>query len=306
MTSSPPEFGVRPVRPDDDVAVHALMAAYDTHFQADIGVSLDDLGEAWSRTDLERNAFVWERGGRLAAYASVRLRGERLEVDGYVDPDFFALGFGTAILETTEARARELGAAKLTNAVLVADHAAVELLEAHAYRDMRHFYRMTIDMTERPPVAQWPEGLDPRPFEPAHAEAFHAADDEAFQDEWDHVPESFEEFRRRRLESPRFDPSLWTAVWDGDEIAATLIADRNRFGAGWIGGLGVRGPWRRRGLGLALLLRSFGQFYERGERRVSLGVDAENPTGATRLYERAGMRVVWEFAVYEKELVGAL
>src|SRR5438105_14557017 len=113
MTSSPPEFAMRPVRPDDAVAVHALMAAYDAHFQAEIGVSLDDLGEAWSRTDLERNAFVWERGGQLAAYASVRPRGDRPEVDGYVDPNLLALGLGTAILETTEARARALRAAKL-------------------------------------------------------------------------------------------------------------------------------------------------------------------------------------------------
>jgi mycothiol synthase len=41
----------------------------------------------------------------------------------------------------------------------------------------------------------------------------------------------------------------------------------------------------------------------RGVRSVGLGVDAQNPTGATRLYERAGMHVVFEAIVYEKELV---
>ena len=64
----------------------------------------------------------------------------------------------------------------------------------------------------------------------------------------------------------------------------------------------MRRPWRRRGLGLALLLRSFGQFYERGQRRVALSVDSDNPSGATRLYERAGMRVEREEVLYEKEL----
>ena len=34
------------------------------------------------------------------------------------------------------------------------------------------------------------------------------------------------------------------------------------------------------------------EFFRRGERTVALGVDAQNPTGATRLYERVGMRVV--------------
>ena len=91
-------------------------------------------------------------------------------------------------------------------------------------------------------------------------------------------------------------------MWDGDEIAATLIADWKHFGAGWIAGLGVRRPWRRRGVARALLLRAFGQFYDRGERRVALAVDSESPTGATRLYERVGMRVAWKIVAYEKEL----
>ena len=36
--------------------------------------------------------------------------------------------------------------------------------------------------------------------------------------------------------------------------------------------------------------------------RVTLGVDAENPTGATQLYERVGMHVEAENVVFEKTL----
>ena len=43
------------------------------------------------------------------------------------------------------------------------------------------------------------------------------------------------------------------------------------------------------------------EFYKRGEKVIGLGVDASNPTGATRLYERAGMHVASEFVIYEKE-----
>jgi ribosomal protein S18 acetylase RimI-like enzyme len=35
---------------------------------------------------------------------------------------------------------------------------------------------------------------------------------------------------------------------------------------------------------------------------IGLGVDASNPTGATRLYQRAGMVVASEHVTYEKEL----
>jgi mycothiol synthase len=37
-------------------------------------------------------------------------------------------------------------------------------------------------------------------------------------------------------------------------------------------------------------------------RKVRLGVDAENPTGATRLYERAGMRVLRRSNTWERVL----
>jgi ribosomal protein S18 acetylase RimI-like enzyme len=53
---------------------------------------------------------------------------------------------------------------------------------------------------------------------------------------------------------------------------------------------------------LALLHHTFGEFQQRGYQRVTLGVDAENLSGATRLYKKAGMTVAREFAVYEKEL----
>ena len=53
---------------------------------------------------------------------------------------------------------------------------------------------------------------------------------------------------------------------------------------------------------LALLHHSFGELYRRGKRKVGLEVDAQSLTGATRLYEKAGMRVDRQYDVYEKEL----
>lgn len=70
-----------------------------------------------------------------------------------------------------------------------------------------------------------------------------------------------------------------------------------------MGALGVRPAWRGRGLGRALLVHAFGDFHRRGERRVGLGVDSENATGATRLYESVGMHVDQETVVWEKVLV---
>ena len=43
-------------------------------------------------------------------------------------------------------------------------------------------------------------------------------------------------------------------------------------------------------------------FRERGRRGAGLGVDSENETGATRLYERAGMHVDQRWILYRREL----
>ncbi|MGE5251406.1 MAG: GNAT family N-acetyltransferase, partial [Bacteroidota bacterium] len=97
-----------------------------------------------------------------------------------------------------------------------------------------------------------------------------------------------------------FDPSLWHIAWDGDQVAGYSLC-RFRSGIGWVGTLGVRRPWRKRGLGMALLQHSFGEFHRRGMKTVSLGVDAANPTGARRLYQKAGMQIAAQYVIYEKE-----
>ncbi|MDX6509178.1 MAG: mycothiol synthase [Gaiellaceae bacterium] len=306
MSSSPAEFTVRAPRLEDAAAVAQVTAALDASFDIEQTEQPDDIRDEWRDLDLTRDAWVWERDGKIVAYATVYARGEdkRLIADGYVDPDYAGHGLGAAIVETTERRARERRVAQLENGVLGNDARAADLLRSRGYRDVRHFYRMRIELEEPPPQPRWPEGFQVSAFDPAEAREFHDALEDAFGEEWGHTEEPFEAFSKRRLEEVRFDPSFWTTVRAGGEIAAVLIADWKRHGeAGWIASLAVRKPWRRRGLGEALLLRSLGQFYERGERVVQLGVDAENPSGATRLYERVGMRVSLEAAIYAKDLL---
>jgi GNAT superfamily N-acetyltransferase len=98
-----------------------------------------------------------------------------------------------------------------------------------------------------------------------------------------------------------FDPSLWFVAFDGEEIAGFSLCSYEQ-GEAWVGELGVRRPWREKGLGLAFLHHSFGEFYRRGVRSVVLNVDSQSLTGATRLYTRAGMHPVEQTDIYELEL----
>src|SRR5919204_261345 len=161
MSSSPPEFRVRAAGPEDVERAYRVVLALDEHVGVDTGLEVEDVREMSRTLDA---AWLWERDGTAVAYASLRLRGERYEGNGFVHPSFFGRGLGTAIVETLEARARKRGAKKLGGAILGGDERAARLLEAHGYRELRHFYRMTIDMDEPPPLPHWPEGLEPRPF----------------------------------------------------------------------------------------------------------------------------------------------
>jgi len=128
---------------------------------------------------------------------------------------------------------------------------------------------------------------------------------EAFSDHWDFDRTRYEEWRRLKLEGPTHDPSLFLLAHEGEELAGICLCYRHRSGDptwGWVGTLGVRRPWRRRGLGLALLHHAFGEFHRRGMSRAGLDVDAENTTGAVALYERAGMDVERRQDTFEKAL----
>ena len=184
-----------------------------------------------------------------------------------------------------------------------ADPAACALLESRGYEAVRIFREMRIELDTAPPAPQWPEGLDATAFDPEHdLLAFHAAHEEAFLDHWEHTPRDFEAWSNRFLNGERFDPALWRVVRDGDEIAAGTISTLNTYGGGSIHVVFTRRPWRRRGVGAALLHDAFGRLWEHGERKIGLGVDAGSETGAFRLYERAGMAPALGWAAYQKSL----
>jgi mycothiol synthase len=304
MSSSPPSrFVIAPAEPTDAAEVAAVAQAAERAVRGGSELAEDDIRDWWRTVDRERDTWIVRDDGAIVAAATLWTHAELPNVWLDVHPDFVGRGLATTLLERTEARARELGASAIRNDVFAEDDAAKSLLESRSYRVVRRYYEMRIELgDEPPPEPEWPDGLTVDEFRTEDARAVHAAFADAFQDEWGWAPMEFDEWRRIRLEAEDFEPSLWSVVHDGDEVAAVARCDANRYGGGWVHALGVRKPWRRRGLGLALLQRTFRLFHARGERSVGLGVDSENPAGALRLYERAGMHVHLETLTYEKSL----
>jgi GNAT superfamily N-acetyltransferase len=134
--------------------------------------------------------------------------------------------------------------------------------------------------------------------------AVYEAVQESFADHWGHTREPYERWRKHTVERREwFNPALWFLATSGDEIAGVaLCSDYAEMGQGWVNTVGVRRPWRRTGVALALLHHAFAEFRARGRTSAALGVDAQSLTGATRVYEKAGMHVKHRFALFEKEL----
>jgi mycothiol synthase len=301
--SLPDGYRVRPAHAGDADAVNEVIVASDVAVQGWSESTVEELVRWWrTLEDLERNTWLVERDATVVAYGEVLKHGDVMESDGFVHPDHLARGLGRWLRERMEARAREVGLRRIHTGCLAPDRRAQELFAAAGLSEVRRYYRMVIDLDEPPPPAVVPDGIRLATFRAEDAPAFHSALNESFADEWNFFPKPYEEWVERRLKDPDTDTGVWFIAWDGSEIAGVNRCDPSRLGMGWIGALGVRERWRKRGVGLALLQHSFGEFFRRGTRRVGLGVDATNPTGATRLYERAGMRVAYEAVAFAKEL----
>jgi mycothiol synthase len=292
----PEGFEARPAAGVDVAEATALLAAFDAAHLDEVTdvVSEQDLRDWWSAYDLERDTRVLRESatGRLAALGLVEARADVLDLDGYVHPELAGRGAGGYLAAWAEAEGRARGSVRVRTGFLTTDLGAQRLFRERGYAYSRSFYRMVLDLDAPPPEPAWPAGFALSTREAGAERDFHAVLEEAFSAHWGHVPRPFDEWLERMVrDSP--DPALWFIVRAGDEPAAAAVCAQ-RYGIGWIGTLGVGDAWRQRGLGRALLLHAFGELQARGESRIGLGVDATNETGAIRLYESVGMRVVWQ------------
>lgn len=322
-TTLPDRFITRMASMEDLPAIHGLREKVSLHYTGMPGISLARL-----RNEFEMPGFdvadsvrlVEDRKGRLVGLAEVV---DFIETPVHpifwitIDPESENQGLREYLLEWSEIRAGQVEdlvppgvqIAMRTHVSHGIKPARQSLLSAD-FKEIRHSYRMRIEMDGPPPEPTWPPGIHLRPYHPqTDARLVYETDEEVFEDHFGYVrqdpEEGFVKYMHHMTGDDSYDPSLWFLAVDGEELVAICICRRygpEEMDAGYISSLGVKRDWRRRGIAQALLQHAFGVFYRRGTYKVDLGVDAESLTGATELYKKVGMSVIRQFDMYEKVL----
>ncbi len=302
------DFELRPPTLDDLPALVAFFsemeAVHGSGGQTE-GQLRDQLTSRFSKA--EENYRVALEGGRIGGWVSVwhpEPGSERVFIEVKAHPR--ELSMYERLLDWGEERAAALRsgqALRLHAGATSENELLANELRERGYELVRHFFTMEIDLAGEPQAPEWPEGIAVRTYRPGDERALYDADMEAFEDHWDFFTVPFEDWCEYFIESSEFDPELIFLAEDNGELAGfSLCRNEIRPNTAHVHVLGVRRPWRQRGLGTALLLHSFHEFRRRGRAKADLGVDSENLTGAVRLYERVGMSPVRRFDSYRKEL----
>jgi mycothiol synthase len=310
----PPNYTTRPPTRADAPAV-AVLIAHCQRAEGDAAdtTTADVLGD-WDGLALAEDAvLVLAPDGQLVGCADIlNRRFVTVSVYGYVAPEHTRRGVGGWLVAWGEAWTRNRmerapdGARVVTQHYLLASNApARQLLAARGYVLVRTYYRMGVTLTQPPDVPQWPVGVRVRAFRVGHDE--HATFDtveDAFRDIWNRPPGTFERFRQM-TQAAEFDPAFWLLAENEHGKLVGVCLSKVVAGRGSIDALGVRRSWRGRGLGGALLRAAIAALYARGVHEVGLSVDAQSGTSAPRVYLRAGMRVLSEYVLFQKELRAA-
>ena len=306
---------IRPATRGDAPEIVDLLNACDVAEIGEPDSTLEDLETDWAMEGFDPASDAWiaegSRGLVGYAYAGDQFRTGEIEADLWVHPEHHEPELAGRLLGLAERRAAALAVERgferprLDVFCVSANRAKRDLLRKHGYELARTVYRMTVDLGGDLPGAPTPEGLEIRAFRPGTDErTMFATLHDAFADHYRRSDEPFEAWKGRSLGHPDFVPELWALAWDdaaGEAAGAVTAYDHGDLG--WVQGLGVRPPWRRRGLGAALLAHVLAAFKARGQLRVDLSVDAEGATRPLQLYERAGMQTSAACELFSKSLV---
>jgi mycothiol synthase len=283
---------------EDAAAAADVLNEHSRRLHGTDDVTTSQLAEDWRAPELlfPDDVLLAEASGTAVGYADVMAHGDSawLDVRGTDEVAYDPLLVAIVERATTKRKEHIRGWAS------EGDRGLQDAYERAGFRPFRHSFRMEIDLVDEVPEPLWPDGHVVRGFREGEERRVHQAQMDSFADTWGFSEFPFETWAHWSM-GALFQPEHWFVVESGDDLAAIALCrvPETEPELGWVDILGVLPAYRRRGLAIALLQHVFRHFAALGLEQVALSVDAENPTGAVRLYERAGMHVARKYVRYE-------
>ena len=228
-------------------------------------------------------------------------------------PQWREKGIRSTIVQANEKRLRQIAAShtEATSKVIRCWASDTEanwesVLIRFGYQTIRYSLSMVRPNLDNIPDHPLPHGFELRPATLEQWDTIYDAAKEAFRDHWGEG-EWTDADKRSWEAQPSFNPALWQVAWDGAQVAGgvlTYIDEKENVEYGRLRGytetIFTRRAWRKRGLAHALIARSLQVQKEQGMTESALSVDAENLTGALKIYKSMGFEVVKRHASYQK------
>ncbi len=322
--SSHPEFDWRPLDRGQVRAMAGLIAAIEAVDHQDEHLGEEDLAEDFDdpEADYERGSVAMYRGHTMIGFSvlSPRTAAEpvhEMRLDGGVHPAYRGRGIGSELLGWAEQAARPLHARRfpgrplsLEGHCLARNEGAVALFSAYGYAPTRWFLRMSCELTADLPAAQVPAGTQVVGFTPDRSDDARLVRDDAFRDHWGSTKNTDETWAHF-VGYGAFRPAYSFLAYEGGEPLGVIVSheyDSYTRATGrrelYIPTVGTRRAGRNRGIATALLSHTLRAARADGLVSATLDVDADSPTGAVGLYQRAGFVLQDTWIAQVKRLIG--
>jgi len=289
------KYFLRLPTPDDADSVYDLMIRCDIRDVGFPDTDREDVAHDWEQINLARDSWLaFDAKGALHGYCAVLPWGEGARIVIYDDPGTEDTDLFLGLLLMCEKRAvniinEENNPAKRGIYTHLSDSAAHQrsILEEAGYRIKKYIFNMHKDLNDAQPEYELPQGFSIRTTIPGQDEpAIHALVQEAF--DWrEREYQSFEDWKKFMIHPDSFNPDLWFLAVKDNEIIGTCLCFKYSD-IGWIRQLAVKKPFRKLGIGRALLQHSFKTFKALGLSKAGLAVESVN-ANAVNFYQSAGM-----------------
>jgi mycothiol synthase len=301
----------RPIEQKDVPACAVLLAAIEEADQTGDVFGEEDLLETFRDpgSDFPRGSTGVHDGDAMVGYCCLYSSGSADQVHqmgqyGGVHPAYRGQGIGGRLLDFAELAAVPLHeerhpglALSMSGSCSAGNSEASTLYASRGFRPARWFHLMAADLTTAGLSAPVPAGVQVVTFTAERAEDARLVRNEAFRDHWradQMTPAEWAHF----LSYNAFRPAFSYLAYDGAEPLGVLIGreyDAYTELTGvldlYIAVVATRRSARKRGIASALLARALADARSAGFTAASLTVDADSPTGALGLYERAGFAI---------------